>query len=95
MPVRLKGIDPRRFSDTAISPDGDTASTSAFVSPKGRDSGLSSRETNTSMGRPSQFAEYRIVCPSGANRAEPIAPRRNVSWWKVGGGTYPARLPVQ
>ena len=36
-----------------------------------------------------------MVWPSGANRAETSSPRRNVNWWKEGGGTRPARCPAR
>ncbi len=79
-----------RSSDTAMSPDFEIDRTSAPVRPKGRDSGLSGRPTKISIGLPSQAAEYMMVCPSGAKRAEKICPRRNVSWRKDGGGRLPA-----
>jgi hypothetical protein len=73
-----------------MSPDFEIARISAPTNPKGRDSGLSGRPTKISMGFPSHAAEYTTVCPSGANRAERIAPRRNVSWRNCGGGRSPA-----
>src|SRR5262249_5680697 len=46
-------------------------------------------------GLPSQDALYRIVRPSGPNRAERTTPRRNVTRSKVGGSTRLERLPTR
>src|SRR2546426_7125145 len=69
VPLLTKGSILRLPSSTAISPEADIESTSAFCSPKGRDSGLSGRVENSSTGLSSQAALYKTVLPSGANRA--------------------------
>ena len=57
VPLLLNGIEARRLSETAISPERANESTSAPASPNGRDSGLSRRVWKSSMGLPSQLAE--------------------------------------
>ena len=67
------------FSDSAISPADETASTSAPSGSNSCESGLSGRVVNSCSGLPSQAALYTIILSSGAKRAERTMPRRNVS----------------
>src|ERR1700704_5601339 len=71
---------------TAISPVGETANNWVCSSPRDRDSAAPGRALKTSTGLPCHAALYKMVCPSEANRAERISPRRNVISWYLGFG---------
>ena len=68
------------LSSTAISDVGEIDMSCVRPRPMERDSGASGRAVNTSTGFPCHAALYRIVCPSGAKRADRMLPRRKVSW---------------
>src|SRR6202158_4747059 len=68
----------RAISPEDESPGDETAMSSVGPSPRERDSTDPGRAVYTSIGSPCHVALYKIVCPSGANLAERIDPRRKV-----------------
>ncbi len=81
-----------RPTQRAISPDGDTERTSASGSSARCGSGLPGCATKRRIGAPSHAAPKTTVLPSGAKRAERMAPREKVSRVSPGG---PAGAPAR